>query len=74
MPKPKQNTAREKEAAFARLAKATNDELGLIAKNTLGYNPFEVDRLALPSSTRAKLLSIFKDKIVKNQIKFEKHE
>lgn len=73
-PKPHKNTAREKEEAFGRLEKATNDELAAIAQATLGYNPFVVDRFVLPSVTRAKLLKIFREKITTDKLTFEKNE
>jgi len=68
--------ASEKEAAFARLEKANNAELAELAKHTLGYDPFVLDRrkLILPSVTRARILAIFREKIQTGKITFEKNE
>lgn len=68
--------ASQKEAAFARLEKGTNDELAQMAQATLGYNPFKIDgaKLILPSHTRARILAIFKEKIQSGKLTFEKNE
>lgn len=69
-------TTSEKEAAFKALEKANNIELAEIAKHTLGYNPFLIDRqkLILPSVTRARTLAIFKEKIQSGKMDFAKNE
>lgn len=70
------HTPREKEGAYERLSKATNEELAQIAIHVLGYDPFVLDKrqLHLPSYTRARTLAILKAKIVTNQMTFKKNE
>jgi hypothetical protein len=69
-------TASQKEAAFARIEKATNQELAELSKHVLGYDPFALDKqkLILPSATRAKVIKIFKEKIQNNKIDFQKND
>lgn len=73
--KPK-HTGREKEAAYKRLEKATNEELELISTHILGYNAFAQGRkeLRLPSEVRGQVLKIIKAKLIMNQIDFQKHD
>lgn len=69
-------TPTQKEEAYKRLEKATNDELRAVAKHVLGYDAWDMDRkkLILPSVTRARVLSILKEKIQNDKIRFEKND
>jgi hypothetical protein len=69
-------TAREAQAAYNRLEKATNNELAQVSKHVLGYDPWSLDapKLILPSVTRARILLIFKTKLQKGEINFQKQE
>ena len=69
-------SAGQKEEAYKRLEKSTNDELKQVAAHILGYDAFELDRkkLILPSETRARVLKILKHKIQTDQITFTKNE
>lgn len=69
-------TATEKEAAYDRLSKASNEELRAIGKHVLGYDIFTlpVNRYALPSNVRAQLLAILKEKIINDKLTFTRDE
>ena len=60
-------TLKEKDELYAKLEKASNEELGQICQVTMGYNPFK-STLLLPSDVRKHLLVVLKKAIKEDKI------